>query len=129
MTETAHFLGINGLTIGGAGIWTLVVLALGAVLRQWIAGRADMKRAETESMNATDKVEQDAKTKLFDRMEAQMARMEGEIEGLRTRVAHLEEQARQQAERERILLEENTLLRIDSALNAKPRSKPKAVSA
>lgn len=126
MTEAANFLGIHGLTIGGAGIWTLVVLAAGAALRQWIAGRADMKRAETEGMSATEKLEQDAKMMLFEQMQKQMTRMESEIDGLKKRVVHLEEQVKEAAERERKLIEENTLLRIASAIDAPSKRQTKA---
>lgn len=125
MSETAHFLGVNGLTIGGAGIWTLVVLALGAALRQWIAGIADRKRADNEGMSVTEKLEQDARTMVFDQMQKQMARMETEIDGLKKRVVHLEEQVKESVERERKLLEENTLLRIASAVKAQPKPRTK----
>ena len=89
-----HFLGIDGLTIGGAGIWTLVVLALGAIIRQWIAGIADRKRAENEGMSAKEKAEQAAQILLFDQMQKQMTRMEAEIDALKKRVADLEETER-----------------------------------
>lgn len=96
-----HFLGIEGLTIGGAGIWTLVVLAFGAVLRQWVAGIADRKRAENEGMTAKEKAEQAAHIMLleqmqkqFDMMQRQNERMEKEIDGLKKRVADLEETER-----------------------------------
>ena len=89
------FLGIHGLTVGGAGIWTLVVLALGAILRQWIAGIADRKRAENEGMSIKEKAEQAAQTLLFDQMQRQMQRMEDEIDGLKKRVADLENTERQ----------------------------------
>lgn len=85
-----HFLGIQGLTIGGAGIWTLVVFAFAAIIRQWILGIADRKRAENEGMTAQDKAEHDARTLLFEQMQRQMERLEDEVKSLRQRVAGLE---------------------------------------
>ena len=85
-----HFLGIAGLTVGGAGVWVLVVLALGAALRQWIAGIADRKRAETEGMSAKELADTAAHNNLFEMMQRQMTRMEVEIKALTVRVAELE---------------------------------------
>jgi uncharacterized protein HemX len=92
MTETANFLGIEGFSKGAAGIWILVVLALGGVIKSWISGLADRKRAETEGLTAAEKAELDARSALFVQMQQQMATMQATIDILQQRVAMLEDE-------------------------------------
>lgn len=78
--------GIAGLTIGGVGVWALVLLAVLAIARYWVIGMPDRRRADIEGESAADV----ARAHLFAQMGEQMDRMSKEIASLKQRVAELE---------------------------------------
>lgn len=85
-----HLFGIEGLTIGGAGVWALVLMGLIAALRQWILGQPDRKRADNEGMAIKESAEDKARGQLFDQMIRTTDRLQDEVTALRARVAELE---------------------------------------
>jgi hypothetical protein len=81
-----NLLGIEGLTIGGLGIWcTLLTLIAGAVV-WWIRGMPERKRADNEAIP----VESAASSTLFKNMQTEMKRMATQIARLDKRVTDLE---------------------------------------
>lgn len=88
----SQFLGIEGLSKTGAGIWAIFFLVLGGAINRWITGLADRKRAETEGSTASDRLELEARTALYQHMQQQMATMQATIELLQQRVGQLEDE-------------------------------------
>lgn len=74
-----NVLGISGLTVGGAGIWALVILAVGTILAWWVRGIPERKRAEIAGADSEEAV-----------VAAQWARFQKEIDRLLRRVEQLE---------------------------------------
>ncbi len=70
-----YFLGIEGFSKGAAGIWVLVILALGAIIRQWITGLADRQRAENEGVTTLS----GANKVVIDNLIAEVARLTNQV--------------------------------------------------
>jgi len=92
VTGAPSLFGITGLTVGGVGIWALVLLGLIAAFRSWVVGMPDRRRAENEGESADDRATEEARATLFEQMRKQMALMEAKIERLEKRVDELEEE-------------------------------------
>jgi hypothetical protein len=109
--DAANLLGIKGLTVGGAGIWVLVLLVViggtGRIINKWVTGMADRKRAANEGVT----VEVAANEALMNRMLAEMARMGTRIEKLEARVGELEADKRGLTAERDAALAENARLR------------------
>jgi len=94
VTAPQSLFGISGLTVGGVGIWGLLLLSVGSNVRSWIVGAADRKRAETEGESAGDRATEEARAHLFTQMQQRMSDMEAHIRRLEARVDELEEERR-----------------------------------
>lgn len=94
MSAPQSLFGITGLTVGGVGIWVGVILAFVHVLRKWVEGMADRRRAENEGQSAEDKAAGEARAQLFTQMQQQLKAMADEVAKLKLRVEEVEEQNR-----------------------------------
>lgn len=110
-TLMQHVFGIEGLTVGGAGVWALVLMGIIAGIRQWILGIADRKRAENEGVAIKESAEEKARGQLFDQMIKTTDRLQEEVTVLRARVAELEKIEREHLKEINKHLTEIALLR------------------
>jgi hypothetical protein len=86
----ANLFGIEGLTIGGLGIWGILLMLGGAIIVWWIRGMPDRKRADNEAIP----VESAATDVLFKNMQAEIKRMGLKVDRLERRVGILEDENR-----------------------------------
>jgi len=88
------------------GIWTLVVLATGAIgtaAAWWIRGMPERKRAANEGMS----VEDAATARLIEGLTAEMARLQERVASQDRRITALESEVREGHDREAALRAEN----------------------
>lgn len=102
MNSPDHFLGISGLTIGGAGIWAI----FGSIVAYWIKGMADRRRARNEGVT----VETAATDALIKNLTAEIERMQHRMAGYEKRICALEKEVRDGHDREGALRAENLRL-------------------
>jgi hypothetical protein len=82
--------GIHGLTIGGLGVWGILLMLAGGTVVWWIRGIPERKRADNEAIP----VESEAMNVLFKNMQAEIKRMGLKIDRLERRVGILEQENR-----------------------------------
>ncbi|MEG3148653.1 hypothetical protein U1769_02055 [Sphingomonas sp. ZT3P38] len=71
-----------------------MILALLHVLRKWVEGMADRRRAENEGQSAEDRAAGEARAQLFMQMQQQLKVMSEEIGRLKLRIEEVEAQNR-----------------------------------
>jgi predicted transcriptional regulator len=105
--SATNLFGIEGLTIGGLGIWGILLLLAGSLAVWWIRGMPDRKRADNEAIPA----EAAASNALFKNMQAEMKRMAAQIARLDRRVTDLEAEKSSLVRERDAALAENARLR------------------
>ena len=106
--SASNLFGIEGLTIGGLGIWGILLILIAGIVAWWIRGMPDRKRAENEAIPA----EAAASNALFRNMQAEMKRMAAQIARLDKRVTDLE------AEKSTLMRERDAALADNARLRA-----------
>lgn len=104
-----HIFGIVGLTPGGLGIWTIAA----GLLAWWIRGMPDRQRSRNESVTAEGGVYKE----LFDRMQAEISRLDQRVAALERDLRECE-RARALAETEAMRLKAINDVRGDSRRRA-----------
>ena len=104
----SNLFGIEGLTIGGLGIWGILLMLIAGIIAWWSRGMPDRKRAENEAIPA----EAAASDALFRNMQAEMRRMAAQIARLDKRVTDLE------AEKSTLMRERDAALADNARLRA-----------
>ena len=115
--SATNLFGIEGLTIGGLGIWGILLLLAGSLAVWWIRGMPDRKRADNEAIPA----EAAASNALFKNMQAEMNRMAAQIARLDRRVTDLEAEKSSLMRERDAALAENALLRAVAHLQGRTR--------
>lgn len=85
-----NLFGIEGLTIGGLGVWCTLLTLLAGTVVWWIRGIPERKRADNEAIP----VESEAMNVLFKNMQAEIRRMGLKVDRLERRVGILEQENR-----------------------------------
>lgn len=85
-----NLFGIEGLTIGGLGVWCTLLTLLAGIVVWWIRGIPERKRAHNEAIP----VESEAMNVLFKNMQAEIRRMGLKVDRLERRVDILEQENR-----------------------------------
>jgi len=101
-----NVLGISGLTIGSAGIWTLVAM-VGGIIVWWIRGMPDRKRADIAGRDSDEA----AIAAQWERFQKEIGRLVDRINHLEDRVKTLESEVDDCREREAVAVSELTKLR------------------
>jgi predicted transcriptional regulator len=123
--SATNLFGIEGLTIGGLGIWGILLLLAGSLAVWWIRGMPDRKRADNEAIPA----EAAASNALFKNIQAEMNRMAAQIARLDRRVTDLEAEKSSLMRERDAALAENALLRAVAHLQGRTRQEAAAIVA